>query len=368
MALLKKKPKFYSLDRIKEINARYNIIFGERGNGKTFAVLEEIVKNYFRSGKKGAIIRRWEEDFKGKRGSMLFNPMTENGIIERESNGLWTHVFYRSKQFYFARIDDDGKMIHAEFPFAYAYTLTTVEHDKGESDQDITVVFFDEFITRGAYLPDETTEFFACLSTIIRHRDDVTIYMCANTVNKYGCPYFDEMGLTNIKTMKQGTIDVYTYGDSGLRVAVEYCGNNGEKSSKPSDIYFAFNNENLHLQMITSGAWELDIHPHLPEKYLPKEVFYTYFIEFDGELLQCEIVAKSDRTFTYIHPKTTKLQERPTDIIFSLKDSPLPNHRKYINKPYDKIGRTIWEYFLRNKVFYSSNEVGEIVQQYIANI
>ena len=59
------------------------------------------------------------------------------------------------------------------------------------------------------------------LSTIIRHRNDVKIFMLANTVNKY-CPYFKEMGLKHITEMKQGSIDIYTYGSSDLRVAVEY--------------------------------------------------------------------------------------------------------------------------------------------------
>ena len=34
--------------------------------------------------------------------------------------------------------------------------------------------------------------------------------------------------------------------------------------------------------MVTSGVWELDIYPHLPIKYNPKDVLFTYFIEFDN--------------------------------------------------------------------------------------
>ena len=37
--ILKPKIKFYSLDAILEKKAQYNIIFGERSNGKTFSVL-----------------------------------------------------------------------------------------------------------------------------------------------------------------------------------------------------------------------------------------------------------------------------------------------------------------------------------------
>ena len=64
--------KYYTLNNIKKRNARYNVIFGERSNGKTFACLEEIVKNYFRYNKQGAVLRRWNDDFKGKRGREYF--------------------------------------------------------------------------------------------------------------------------------------------------------------------------------------------------------------------------------------------------------------------------------------------------------
>ena len=58
-------------------------------------------------------------------------------------------------------------------------------------------ILFDEFITRSMYLPDEFVIFTNVLSTIIRDRNNVKIFMCGNTVNKY-CPYYKEMGLNNV--------------------------------------------------------------------------------------------------------------------------------------------------------------------------
>ena len=59
------KPKYYSLDNILKKNARYNMIFGERSNGKTYSVLDYAVKEYFKTGNQLAVLRRWREDFKG---------------------------------------------------------------------------------------------------------------------------------------------------------------------------------------------------------------------------------------------------------------------------------------------------------------
>lgn len=185
--------------------------------------------------------------------------------------------------------------------------------------------------------------------------------MLGNTVNKY-CPYFGEMGLNNVPKMKQGTIDVYKYGDSGLKVAVEYC-DPASKKGKPSDIYFAFNNPRL--EMITGGAWEIDIYPHLPYHYMPKEVIYKFFIVFSDAILQCEIIQHENDVFCFIHQKTTDLQERSSDLIYSTEYKTNPMYRRNILKPALPIERKIYELFRTEKIFYQDNETGEIIRNYL---
>jgi len=45
------KPKFYDLKAILIKNADYNVIFGERSNGKTYAALKYGLENYIKTGK-----------------------------------------------------------------------------------------------------------------------------------------------------------------------------------------------------------------------------------------------------------------------------------------------------------------------------
>lgn len=59
MSILKRKPKYYSLNNIKKKDAVYNVIFGERSNGKTYAVLKEGIRHYFETGGQLAIVRRY---------------------------------------------------------------------------------------------------------------------------------------------------------------------------------------------------------------------------------------------------------------------------------------------------------------------
>lgn len=351
--------KFYSLKKIMEKKAQYNVIFGERSNGKTYAVLKHGLENYIKTGKQLAIVRRWKDDFVGKRGSVMFDALTSNNEIAKISKGAWSSVYYYSSRWYLCKYVD-GDRVTDETPFAYGFALTSMEHDKSTSYPDITTICFDEFLTRTQYVPDEFILFMNVISTIVRHRTDVTIYMLGNTVNKY-CPYFKEMGLTHIKDMKQGTIDVYTYGETALKVAVEYVKPN--RDGKHSDVYFAFDNPKL--SMITGGEWEIDIYPHCPVKYKPKEILFTYFIIFDGDILQCEIIRHDDLYFTFIHRKTTPIKDEEMDVVYSADYSPRYNKLRKITKPQSKMEQKIADHFKKDKVFYQDNEVGEIVRNYL---
>ena len=362
---MKEKIKYYSLKEILKRDAQYNMIFSPRSNGKTFSVLEYGLKEYVEHGGQMAIIRRWQEDIRGKRASQVFDSLSnadDGNHISKITKGEWTDIFYNAGKWYLAKYEN-GVRIHSDEPFAFAFALSNMEHDKSISYSGVTTIMFDEFLTRGAYLPDEFVLFMNLISTIVRQRNNVQIFMLANTVNKY-CPYFAEMGLNHVKTQKQGTIDIYTYGNSELTVALEYCGNISE-TGKPSDKYFAFDNPKL--QMITGGAWELDIYPHLSVemKYKPKDIVFKYFIKFDDNILQCDVVMLPNMCFTYIHQKTTGIKSIDTDLTFSPEYNPRYNWRRNILKPIDKIGKRVIFFYQHDNVYYQNNEIGEIVRNYM---
>ena len=354
--------KYYRLDKILKYKAKYNMIVSGRSDGKTYAVLEYIIKQYFATGKTGAIVRRFQDDFIGKRGQQMFAALVENGVIKNESGGLYNSVYYRASKWYFCVVQD-GKMIEcAETPFCYGFAITSQEHDKSTSYPTITTVLFDEFITRSVYLPDEFVLFCNVLSTIIRQRDDVTIFMCGNTISKY-CPYFDEMGLKHIEKMEQGTIDVYQYGDSGLTVAVEYPKIGGFHKKK-SNVYFAFSNPKL--SMISDGKWELDIYPHCPRKYRPCEVVFTFFIVFNAHIIQCEIVSGGQDIFVFCHNKTSELKNIENDLIYDAAlNTTRPNIRRNFSAPIDNIDRKILALYKSHRFFYADNEIGDTVKNFV---
>lgn len=355
--------KYYSLSNIIKENADYNIIYGERSNGKTTAVLEYALKDYILSGfvNQIAIVRRWEEDYKGKNGKQMFEGIVNLGWVEKYTKWEYNTIIYYSQRWYLAKYNENGEKIkQMEEPFAIGFAISSEEHYKSTSYPNVKTILFDEFITRSYYLPDEFIKFQNLLSTIIRLRTDVKIFMCGNTINKY-CPYFSEMGLTGIKKQKQGTIDIYTYGESTLKVAVEFSDMPSKK--KPSNKYFAFNNPKL--EMIKNGSWEIDIYPHLPEKYKPKDVVYFFYIIFNEDIVQGNIISIEDKIFIYFHRKTTPLRDDNKQLVYKTEDDVSRNCRVNILKPYGKADRKILHLMQIRKCFYQDNEIGEIVNNYI---
>ena len=353
--------KYYSLNKINKKNATYNVIFGERSNGKTYATLKQVLENYFSDGSQFAYIRRWSVDVQPKRMNNLFNAIIEDGYLEKLSGGKFTAIFYRTGRFYLCTYNDKGKPIYNEEDIiGYAFSLSDNEHNKANSYPRVTTIIFDEFLTNKIYLPDEFILFMNTVSTIVRQRTNVKIYMLGNTVNKY-CPYFKEMGLTNILSMKQGSIDLYTYGDSKLKVAVEYA--DSKKKFKKNNFYFAFNNPKL--KMITGGAWELNIYPHAPVKWLPKNIIFTYFIDFNDNIYQCEIINKDTNVFTFIHEKTTPIKNPDKDIIYTLDYNPKINYNVNILKPLTDYQNKITWFYTHDRVYYQDNNVGDAINNYL---
>lgn len=365
-----KKSGYYSFDDMvkKYPDATYYMAISERGNGKTYDILKRFLKDYCEHGYQQAYIRRFDEDFIGKRGDMLCNGLVRDGLVEKYSGGEWTGIYHRGTNFYLCKTeiakkkngDIEEKRVICQEPWLYGFSLSAMEHDKGASYDRTHAAALDEFLTRSFYLRDEFVLFSNVLSTLIRDKTDFKIFMAGNTVSKVACPYFREMGLDRVKTQEQGTIDVYNYGDTGLQVAVEYCAS--RKKSKESSRYFAFGNP--HLQMITNGRWEVSPHPHLPVKYLPKEVVFVFYLQFDGDLFQCNII-QHDGLFIFIHPKTTDLKDDNDVLIYSDAYDPRPNWHRSVYRGTTRVDGIIRQLFANGRVYYSDNMTGEYVDAYL---
>lgn len=366
------KYKYVSLAPMMKVcaSAQYYILIGQRSNGKTFCILERFVDNWLESKEtmSNAVIRRWDEDFNNSKGTKFFENFVSNAergnIIASKTNNRYNSIEWSRRAWWAVYVNEKGEIKRTSpVPIAYAFAISQEGHYKSGGYPRVKDILFDEMVSR-TYLADEFLSFMNLISTIVRLRDDLKIFMCGNTLSGY-CPYFSEMGLKNLRQMKQGSIDLYKMGKDGRMKIVVYMTDSITKKGKPSDVYFCFDNPSL--QMVTGeSTWELAIYPHCPTKYVPQDVKFVYFIVFDGELLQCEIIEKEKEWFTFIHRKTTPIKDEEESIIFQQDHDFRFNFRRRLTKPTDKIGKFILSFFAMDKVFYQDNEVGDLVNQYIA--
>lgn len=349
--------KYYSVKNILKQNAVYNVIVGERSNGKTYSTLEHCLKAYLKDGNSRFVyLRRWKEDITTKRMNNLFSIFD----IQKMTKGKFNTVIYKSGSFYLANEINEKNAVAEKLPFCYVVALSDMEHDKSVSFVNVKNIVFDEFLTRQFYIRDEFVIFMNVISTVARNNDDVHIFMLGNTVNTYS-PYFEEMGITNIKTQKQGTIDVYRYANDDLTVAVEYCAN--IESSKKSNKYFAF--DNPRLEMIKGGKWELGNYKHLPSGYkiLDKNIIFTFAIRFNSETVRCDIIDDSKDVFLYITKKTTDIKDNMLSYCLDSNETSFYKRNNLVLDNY-RLSVKIRSIISSGKVYYQNNTIGEIVRNY----
>ena len=356
---------FYDIGPIDETNAVYRMIIGQRSNGKTYSVLKHMIEGYLNEGKRSAYIRRYDEDIQPKHLSSLFMPHYD--LIKELTDGKYNSVFYRAKEFHLCYLDEDGK-ITLKDPIAFCITasINTAEHTKGQDRGEIHLVCFDEFATRQGYLQNEFILYCNLLSSIIRNREDTIIYMLANTVNRY-CPYFSEMGLKDVENMPQGQIYFYTYGNKDLTVAVEYC-DPVKATEKVASKFFAF--DNPQLDMITTGAWELQFYPRPPYKILLSDIRYQFYIQFGEQLLCGEIIhPKSGKfrqdLFIFIHPQTKDIEISSKTPLYTENFSTSICHVRFLNDCPTALHKLIKDLIMKKAICFSSNETGELFRNWL---
>ena len=363
----KEVKEFYDITPIDDTNAVYRMIIGQRSNGKTYSVCKHIIENYFKNGDRAAYIRRWDEDIQPKNIATLFGPHLD--LIKELSCGEYNGVFYRAKEYHLCYYDEEGKVVKKD-PTAFCITasINTAEHTKGQDRGEIKLVVFDEFMTRGAYLTNEFILYCNLLSSLIRNREDTIIYMLANTVNRY-CPYFKEMGLKDVENMPQGQIYVYTYGNKDLTVAVEYC-DAVKATEKVASKFFAF--DNPQLEMITTGAWELQFYPRAPYKIYETDIKYKFYIQFGDQLLCGEIVHPSSGKnkadlFIFFHYQTKDIEVDSKTPLYTDGFSASICHVRFLNDTPTELHKLIKNLIMKKSVCFSSNEVGELFRNWLIN-
>lgn len=101
----------YNLDNIDKENANYNLIYGEKSNGKSYQVKHKKgVCKYLDTGKRFILMRRWESDLTSSWIESYFSDVD----IQKLTNNRYNCITKFRNELYFTTIDENYKKKRGE--------------------------------------------------------------------------------------------------------------------------------------------------------------------------------------------------------------------------------------------------------------
>jgi len=263
--------QYWKPDEMWRSNCRWNFIVGKRSCGKTYALMRLLILCYFKKGQEFAYIRRAKESLSRSKVVGLFKPHYD--VILKHTDGKYNSVDVTDKVVTLVYRDEDGHIIsRCDKPICVCFSLSTQDNDKGaDMCPNAVSAIVDEAIARGGYLKDEWTILNNCFSTIFRSRWEDTeincrVFFLANPISKV-CPIMDALGIPPEFLDKSGRFaQMINYDGTNIKTWFEYLPdseNLGELD--PNSIKSFYTLQNSKIQSITSGCWELEDSPRLPD-------------------------------------------------------------------------------------------------------
>lgn len=324
--------KFYSLEELDKIeNVQYHIIFGERSNGKSYALGKRVLDNYFKYGEEFVICKRYEEDIKTKICSTMLEPLYDY-ILDTYGYRI---KFYQGRWLCYED-GAEGKLTECKV-IGYALSISASDRIKGSQYPRVTTIVFEEFMSQSAmYLNDEVNLFLNVVSTIVRYRTNVKIYMLGNAISKHS-PYAESLDI-RLHRMKHGEIIVKEYVDKkGRRTkfAIQRTANVDVFDSEENVnniVYNVFGNSGVG-KMITTGEFETHSYnkvvnnitfyeniKHLPKsKYIivGKEHRLPIVIKYEDYYYRLYMINDINTTFAFREIKESEINSKNTKYILN---------------------------------------------------
>ena len=356
-----KKMVHYNMDNIDKIGARFNLIYGERSNGKSYQLKhKKAVEKYLQTGKRFILMRRWKEEITSEKIEQYFQDVDVAKLTKGKYNCI---TLYRKNLFLSVYDNETGKTKRFE-KIGYVVALSTEQNYAGASYLDVEDIIFEEFMSRSVYLPNESNKLMNFYATVDRKRLIVRLWLVGNTISRV-CPYINDWGLHQIiSSQKQGTIKVVEFDGQSewlnekIKIAIEYCKSTGVTSGTIG----------TNANMINTGAWETKPQPHLPKSYKQYKMLFRFGFQYQSFKFLCEYLQdKEDYTNVcwYIYPYYKDFSNKI--IVFSdvIKISRLWQRDIYnISIKNDKL-KNLFMTFKENKIFYANDMTGTDFKQVI---
>ena len=355
------KYRYVQRDFVTKIQGEYIILLGQRTNGKSFAVKEDLIKRALENNEEFAYIRRYKEDCKQYMVEEYFSDIIcdKKGVrhLEEWTEGKYNTIVCYQASIYFAYMDpESGKTTRGQ-KLGRMFGLSWATHYKSLSFPNITTAVYEEFVTDEAYLENECKRFMNLISTIFRE-NKARVYLVGNTLSRIN-PFFSEWQLNNINKQKPNSVELYHH----------HFKNEEEEESTTTIAVYLTHSTNFNSGMffgnaaksITSTTWETDEQPHLKRARGDFDLIYTMVFIYDRTLFLMEFLRDQAGNYTwFVSPKNTEIQ-KGTRIISN----------KYIIDQKATMGffplsegeRTLFKYLMEDKIAYSDNLTGTEFKQ-----
>lgn len=353
----------------KFIWCAFYIIIGERSCGKSYSVKKEMIRRASK-GKPSAYVRRTRTDVEPRKLDLVWTSLIEDGslyeIVSKDYPGYDSYSVTRYLGNFWVT-GRSGKNEERLFLLAYVASLTEWESYKGSDYLPIHIFLYDEFLTRGKYLKDETICLLNLISTFVRYREETHIILLGNTVSKIN-PY-NKLFNIDIGSLELGETKIWDYTNAegeSQKVLVHRCKNYGNSSAK----YFGFDDPKI--SMIRKGTWEHDLYPSISFDYRPTKANTCLEIHMIDDCvdLWTYLVCKDGNVYGCVYHKRMESISYPTYLTLTGSEyvGGYPNtyyQFKIVDSP--EIMRIVRNVFAGRKLFFEDIDAGEQCRYILKN-
>ena len=342
----------------------WHVIMSIRSKGKTTNSLLLGLVMYWMYGTVAIYVGQNKDQIRPKNTESLYNIIRTYNYVDLITGGRWNDIkLYTGGKWYLINTDDAGNIIEKDNT-ACCEQLAVSEHEIYKSKRNFPtgdLIIFDEFLAK-AYYPNEFLDLCDLLSTVIRDRQNVKLFLLSNTINKHHT-YFNELDIYDeVQALEAGhSFQHETY--NGTRL---YCTiidpSVTERKKIFNRMYFGFKNPGLGA-ITGETTWSESNYPHCINSEKTKTLIHNIYIYYNKKLVNLEVVTNDVGLCINAHWAKRTYDD---SIIYTINPMYDRRYRYRLGDPTSsRIDKIINNLFKSNKVYYSTNDVGSFVSSYL---
>ena len=357
--VIKATGKLYDPTTIPFEKIRYIILMSTRKTGKTNTSLLFALVLWQMYGITTAYVRQLEREITYNAIKSFFDVLRTFNYASIVTGGEYTDFEIRGSYGYLVHYNENMKVDKRSDPFIWFGAISA--QAKYKSKLNLTkcqFIMFDEFISK-VHINDEFGEFVQLLSTIIRDKTDVKIWMLANSQDIYNEYLYNLMIQSEVQRMAQDD-NALIVTPKGTCLYVEMIGDRSLEREKLNTLYFGFNHASIGA--VTGGDWSVAEYPRIIRE--EREIITkSIYVLFNNQIMQIE-VAYNERLHTHVlvH-RATQISEKAL-IIFTISD--IVDYRYQFAFGAGKMCKLLWRLFDARMFFYADNTLGYTMEKYVA--